>query len=57
MNKVTDILISLFIVGTSFLVGMLNIMDGGAGIITIGCVACVIGGSFILAELCSRKVK
>ena len=57
MNKTIDILICLFIISTSLLVGMLNIMDGGAGIITIGCAACLIGGSFILGELMFKGAK
>tara|TARA_A100000172_G_C3031276_1_gene106790 strand:+ start:1225 stop:1398 length:174 start_codon:yes stop_codon:yes gene_type:complete len=57
MHKTIDILICLFIISTSLLVGMLNVMDGGVGIITIGCVACVIGGSFILGELLFKGAK
>jgi 1,4-dihydroxy-2-naphthoate octaprenyltransferase len=57
MKTTIDIIICLFIISTSLLVGMLNVMDGGVGIITIGCVACVIGGSFILGELMFKGAK
>ncbi len=57
MKTTIDIIICLFIISTSLLVGMLNVMDGGVGIITIGCVTCVIGGSFILGELMFKGAK
>ena len=56
MKKVTDILMCLFITSTSLLVGMMNFIDGGAGIITIGCVACLIGCSYILGEILFKEV-
>ena len=57
MKTTIDIIICLFIISTSLLVGMLNVIDGGEGIITFGCVACVVGGSFILIDLMVKGVK
>jgi len=57
MKTTIDIIICLFIISTSLLVGMLNVIDGGEGIITFGCVACVVGGSFILIDLMVKGAK
>ena len=48
-----DKMIALFITSMSLLVGVSTYIDGfaGSGIIIFGCVACFIGGSWILVEL------
>ena len=48
-----DKMIALYITTMSLLVGDTTYIDGfaGSGIVLFGCVACFIGGSWILVEL------